>query len=119
MAFGGAERGHVGLDSLLADEAIGIETAFEGDDLDLEAFLGQQRDAALGCGCAGCIGVEVDDRALGEAAEETNLHLGEGGSGESHRRCGFLPCRRRCSPSALRPGGQSHGLACRSSPCRG
>ncbi len=30
---------------------------------------------------AGGVGVEVDDDAFGEAAEETDLHLGEGGAG--------------------------------------
>ena len=33
VALGGAEGGHVGLDAVLADEAVGVEAAFEGDDL--------------------------------------------------------------------------------------
>ncbi len=33
VALGVAEGGHVGLDALLADEAVGVEAAFEGDDL--------------------------------------------------------------------------------------
>ncbi len=33
VAFGGAQSGHVRLDALFADEAVGVEAAFEGDDL--------------------------------------------------------------------------------------
>ena len=81
VALGVAEGGHVGLDALLADEAVGIEAALEGDDFDFEVFFGEERDGFL-CGGDACgVGVEVDDDALGEAAEEADLHLGEGGAG--------------------------------------
>ena len=66
---------------MLADEAVGVEAAFERDDLDLEALFGEQGDGFLGGGGAGGVGVEVDDDALGEAAEEADLRLGEGGAG--------------------------------------
>ena len=39
VALGAAKGGHVGLDAALADEAVGVEAAFEGDDLDLEVLL--------------------------------------------------------------------------------
>jgi hypothetical protein len=81
VAFGVAERGHVGLDALLAEEAVGVEAAFEGDDLDFEVLFGEERDGFFCGGDAGGVGVEVDDDALGEAAEEADLHLGEGGAG--------------------------------------
>ncbi len=42
----------VGLDAALADEAVGVEAAFEGDDLDGEALFGEQGDGLFGgVGC--------------------------------------------------------------------
>ena len=81
VAFGVAKGGHVRLDALLADEAVGIEAAFEGDDLYFEVLFGEEGNGFFGGGGAGGVGIEVDDDALGEAAEEANLHLGEGGAG--------------------------------------
>ena len=81
VALGGAEGGHVGLDAVLADEAVGVEAAFEGDDFDVEVLFGEQGDGFFGGVGAGGVGVEVDDDALGEAAEQADLHLGEGGAG--------------------------------------
>ncbi len=48
---------------------------------DVEVLFGEERDGFFGGGGAGGVGVEVDDDALGEAAEEADLHLGEGGAG--------------------------------------
>ena len=81
VALGVAQRGHVGLDAVLADEAVGVEAAFEGDDLDVEVFFGEQGDGFFCGGDAGGVGVEVDDDAFGEAAEQADLRLGEGGAG--------------------------------------
>ncbi len=81
VTFCVAERGHVGLDALFADETVGVETAFEGDDLYFEVLFGEEGDGFLCCGDACGVGVEVDDDALGKAAEESDLHLGEGGAG--------------------------------------
>ena len=77
-----AQRRPVGRDALLADEAVGIEAAFERDDLDVEVLFGQQRDGFFGRGGARRVGVEVDDDALGEAAEQAHLHLRERGAGD-------------------------------------
>ena len=64
VALGAAEGGHVGLDALLADEAVGVEAAFEGDDFDVEVFFGEQGDGFF-CGVgSGGVGVEVDDDAV-------------------------------------------------------
>ncbi len=81
VAFGFAQRRAVSLDAVLADEAVGIEAAFERDDLDVEVLFGEQGDGFFGCGCAGGVGIEVDDDALGEAAEEADLSFSEGGAG--------------------------------------
>ena len=81
VALGAAEGGHVGLHAALADEAVGVEAALEGDDLDLEALFGEQGDGLFGGVGAGEVGVEVDDDAVGEAGEEADLVLGEGGAG--------------------------------------
>jgi hypothetical protein len=81
VALGVAERGHVLLNALLADEAIRVEAAFEGYDLYFEVLFGEEGDGFFCGGDAGGVGVEVDDDALGEAAEEANLHLGESSAG--------------------------------------
>ena len=65
VSLGIAQRGHVGLDALLADEAVGVEAALEGDDLYFEVLFGEQRDGFFCGGDAGGVGVEVDDDALG------------------------------------------------------
>ena len=51
----------VGLDAALADEAVGVEAAVEGDDLDGEALFGEQGDGFFGGVGAGGVGIEVDD----------------------------------------------------------
>jgi len=77
VALGGAQGGHIGLDALVADEAVGVEAAFEGDDFDFEVFFGEEGDGFF-CGIGtGSVGVEVDDDALGESAEKADLCLGE------------------------------------------
>ena len=81
VALGAAQGAPVGLDALLADEAVGIEAAFEGDDLHVEVLFGEQGDGFFGGGGAGGVGIEVDDDALGEAAEQADLRLGERGAG--------------------------------------
>ncbi len=81
VALGSAEDGHVLLDALFADEAVGVEAAFEGDYFYGEVFFGEEGDGFF-CGVgSGGVGVEVDDDLFGEAAEEADLHLGEGGAG--------------------------------------
>ena len=64
VAPGGAEGVGVGLaHAVLADEAVGVEAAFEGDDFDVEVLFGEQGDGFLGRQHgAGGVGVEVDDR---------------------------------------------------------
>ncbi len=47
---------------------------------DFEVLFGEEGDGFFGRVGAGGIGVEVDDDAFGEAAEEADLHLGEGGA---------------------------------------
>ena len=81
VAARGAKRGHVGLDALFADKSVGVEAAFERDDLDLEAFFGEQRDGLFGGGGSGLVGVEVDDNTFSEATKQADLHLGKGGAG--------------------------------------
>ena len=48
LAARAAQRRRVGLHAPLADVAVGIEAAVEGDDLDGEALLGEQGDGLLG-----------------------------------------------------------------------
>ena len=75
-----ADGGFVGIDSALADEAVGVEAAVEGDDLDCEALFREQGDGFFGGVGAGGVGVEVDDDVGGVAAQHGDLLLGEGGS---------------------------------------
>ena len=75
-----ADRGCVGLDAALADEAVGVEAAVEGDDLDGEALFGEQGDGLFGGVGASRVGIEVDDDVGGVAAQHGHLLLGEGGS---------------------------------------
>ena len=75
-----ADGGGVDFDAALADEAVGIEAAIEGDDLDVEAFFGEQSNGFFG-GVAACgVGIEVDDDIGGVAAEHGHLLLSESGS---------------------------------------
>jgi len=76
-----AEGRHVGLDALLANEAVWVKAAFEGDDFDFEVFFGEEGDGFLCCVGACSVGVEVDDDALGKATEKAHLHLGECSAG--------------------------------------
>ena len=48
LAARAAQGRRVGLDAALADEAVGVEAAVEGDDLDGEAFFGEQGDGFFG-----------------------------------------------------------------------
>jgi hypothetical protein len=66
----GAEGFSVGAGATLADVAIGIEAAFEGEDAHFKTFLRQKRDGFFGGVGAGRIGIEVDDDAGGVAAEQ-------------------------------------------------
>ena len=78
MALGSAQRRHVSLDAVLPYKAIRIEPSFERDHLHFEALFCEQRDRLLRRSSARQIRIEVDDDALGETAEQTYLHLGEG-----------------------------------------
>ena len=64
----GAESFSVGAGAALADVAVGIEAAFEGEHADFEAFFGEQGDGFFGGVGAGGVGIEVDDDAGGVAA---------------------------------------------------
>ena len=68
MTPGSAEGGGVGVGAALANIAVGIEAAFEGEDVDLEALFGEKRDGFFGGVGAGGVGIEVDDDAGGVAA---------------------------------------------------
>ena len=66
---------------MFADEAVGVEAAFEGDYFYDEVFFGEEGDGFF-CGVgSGGVGVEVDDDVFGEAAEEADLGLSECGAG--------------------------------------
>ena len=70
----------VGVFALFADEFVGVGFAGEREDADFVVLFEKKRDAALGGGLAGGVGVVVDDDAMGEAGEEFYLRLGEGGA---------------------------------------
>ncbi len=80
LAAGGAKSGDVGRSAALADVAVGVETIFESDDLDLESFFGEHDDGFFRGIGAGGVGIEVDDDLAGEALEQVDLVLGEGGA---------------------------------------
>ena len=80
LAARAAHGRRVGLDAALADEAVGVEAAVEGDDLDGEALLGEQGDGLFRGIGAGGVGIEVDDDLRGVAPQNRHLLLGEGRS---------------------------------------
>ena len=75
-----AQRRRVGLHAALADVAVGVETAVEGDDLDVEALFGEQGNGLFGGIGAGGVGIEVDHHLRGVALENRHLLLGKGRS---------------------------------------
>ncbi len=75
------QRRGVGVFPFAADVEIGIETLFERQHFDLKLFFHQQSQGAVGGFRAGCVGIEVDDDILAEAAEQLGLQLGEGSTG--------------------------------------
>ena len=81
LAARAAEGRRVGLHAPLADVAVRVEAAVEGDDLDVEALLGEQGDGFLRGIRAGGVGIEVDDDLRGVALENRHLLLGEGRAG--------------------------------------
>ena len=75
-----AQRCHVGVNTALANIAIGVETVVERNELDGEAFFSEQGDG-FGSGIlAGVVGVEVGEDLRGVALENGDLLLGESGS---------------------------------------
>jgi hypothetical protein len=80
LAAGTADGGGVGFYAALADEAVGVEAAVEGDDFDGESLFGEEGDGLFGGVGSGGVGVEVDYYVGGVAAEEADLLLGESGS---------------------------------------
>ena len=72
-----ADCRRVGLHTALADVAVGVEAAVEGDDFDVEALLGEQGDGFFRGVGAGGVGIEVDDDLRGVALENGHLLLGE------------------------------------------
>ena len=81
VALGVAERGHVGWTPCSRMKRSGSRPPSRVTIFDFEVFFGEEGDGFFGGVDAGGVGVEVDDDAFGEAAEEADLHLGEGGAG--------------------------------------
>jgi len=76
----GAEGFSVSAGTAFANVTIGIEAAFEGEDADFEAFLGEEGDGFFGGVGSGRIGIEVDDDAGGVAAQQARLRFSECGA---------------------------------------
>src|SRR5271156_1007047 len=83
MATRGPQGGCVLLHTALANVAVGIEAAFQGDDLDLESLFGKQGDGLFGGIGSGGVRIEVHDDPRGVAAQQANLGFGEGRSAGS------------------------------------
>ena len=80
-----AQRRRVSLHAPLANIAVRVEAAVQGDNLDVEALLGEQGDGFLGGIQAGGVGIEVDHHLRGVPLENRHLLLGECGStGRDH-----------------------------------
>ncbi len=63
----------------------GSSPALEGDDPDLKILFGEQGNRLFRGVCARSVRVEVDEKLLGVAAEQPDLHLGKGRSaGRQH-----------------------------------
>ncbi len=85
MAPGAFDGGHVVLDAALANKAVGIEPSLEGHHLDLKILFREQGNRLFGGVRARGIGVKVNEKPLGVAAEQPDLHLGKGRSaGRKH-----------------------------------
>ena len=81
VAGSAVDERDVGGDALLADELVGVEAVGKGEDANVEAVFDQGGDCFFRGIEAGAVGVEVEDNGFGEAAEQADLVLGEGGAG--------------------------------------
>ena len=78
MTLCAAQGLRIGLHAPLANEAVGVQTAVKGDDLDGETLLGQQRDRLLRRIAAGGVGIEVHHHLRGVTLEDRYLLLSKG-----------------------------------------
>ncbi len=108
LAARAAQRLRVGLHAPLANIAVGVEAAVEGDDLDGEAFLGQQGNGLFGGVGAGGVGIEIDHHLRGVPLENRHLLLGKSRPAGGNHVLNSAQVDARCSPSGPRPAAQTH-----------